>query len=470
MTYELATPSEWQEKQVGDAGITSALTKVYQNTSIYERLDNLIGLIDACLLYHTKNPKNSEVLALQKQAEQFVAIITNTRELEQAIADRKKYRAEWPTFLPNTLLKQQSALNPNFDKSPTLQKLQKMEMERAQAEKEKVQTKTGTNSAAASSSSEQSKKQRTPHAHYVLGLFKSLAKRKLLKVNDEDLINDQSLNVTMLGDLEKEPYRILPAQGLLWQLQQPLDVKARLVIKPFDTAEMVAHTKFKGRAIFVLSPQGELFAGSSVVGKFHHSSFLKSGYVFYGGTLEAKNGRIDYIDDYSGHYGPGLAAFLKVLKMLKEKRLIYPTTLINKNYLDNPKGGAAVPALAPALNALGFLGLTGMAPAPKVPDDYFNLLLTSLINNTEESDPIWASFSVVMSEFLKDKTGAPFDEYKKNVAELLEGFDIDLAKLTADERQGHVDKLVQYINKDADLKWLLKDKIQIAEKHSSLKL
>ena len=60
-----------------------------------------------------------------------------------------------------------------------------------------------------------------------------------------------------------------------------------------------------GKAIYVMDPQGRIYASNSpMVGEFHHSSFLSGGKVSAAGEIEVINGKIVGINNTSGHYKP----------------------------------------------------------------------------------------------------------------------------------------------------------------------
>jgi hypothetical protein len=75
---------------------------------------------------------------------------------------------------------------------------------------------------------------------------------------------------------------------------------------PYDTGGKLA--------IFVLSPEGELFASTRAKkGHFHHSTFLAGQPVAAAGELLVTQGVLEVVTDRSGHYRPGFdqtASFL----------------------------------------------------------------------------------------------------------------------------------------------------------------
>ncbi|MFP4147970.1 MAG: hypothetical protein ACLFV0_00590 [Nitriliruptoraceae bacterium] len=88
---------------------------------------------------------------------------------------------------------------------------------------------------------------------------------------------------------------------------------------PFDTtAPEPMYSKFSGKGwgIYVMAPDGRLYAGSHRVGLFHHSSFLAGGDVAGAGELKAESGRLRGITNKSGHYTPGPEHMRQVLEEL----------------------------------------------------------------------------------------------------------------------------------------------------------
>jgi hypothetical protein len=87
----------------------------------------------------------------------------------------------------------------------------------------------------------------------------------------------------------------------------------------FDTGS--DYSKFMGGswAIFVMSKDGQLYAGSHKVGLFHHSSFLSGGEVAGAGEMKASGGRITALTNKSGHYKPTGAEMMQVFAELQSR-------------------------------------------------------------------------------------------------------------------------------------------------------
>ncbi|MFP4310419.1 MAG: hypothetical protein ACLFS9_00365 [Nitriliruptoraceae bacterium] len=88
---------------------------------------------------------------------------------------------------------------------------------------------------------------------------------------------------------------------------------------PFDTtAPEPMYSKFSGKGwgIYVMAPDGRLYAGSHRVGLFHHSSFLAGSDVAGAGEIKAEGGKLRGITNKSGHYTPGPEQMRQVLEEL----------------------------------------------------------------------------------------------------------------------------------------------------------
>ncbi|MEE3719404.1 hypothetical protein V2H45_21920, partial [Tumidithrix elongata RA019] len=87
---------------------------------------------------------------------------------------------------------------------------------------------------------------------------------------------------------------------------------------PVDTTNSVTHQKGKGWEIFVMSPTGDLHMASHKIGKYHHSSLLAGAATAAAGSIKASGGKIEEMNDKSGHYKPGPAQMKQVLHRLQK--------------------------------------------------------------------------------------------------------------------------------------------------------
>jgi RHS repeat-associated protein len=93
----------------------------------------------------------------------------------------------------------------------------------------------------------------------------------------------------LMSDAERAQYEVTVKNGLLH------DAKGNLL----DTAD-----SNEGKYIFVMDPQGKIFAGSPRIFEFHHSSFFAGAPVAAAGEIEVANGMLLMNDNNSGHYKP----------------------------------------------------------------------------------------------------------------------------------------------------------------------
>ena len=100
-------------------------------------------------------------------------------------------------------------------------------------------------------------------------------------------------HVEYLDAAERQKYELFVQDGLL------VDSNGNLFDSYGDSGTG------NGSAIFVMDPQGRIYASNSpMMGEFHHSSFLSGAEVASAGEIEVINGRIVDITDRSGHYKP----------------------------------------------------------------------------------------------------------------------------------------------------------------------
>lgn len=89
--------------------------------------------------------------------------------------------------------------------------------------------------------------------------------------------------------------------------------------QPLDTENMVTHFSGLGKAIYVVSFEGNLHVASHVVGHYHHSSLLAGAHVAGAGEIEVSNGRVMWISNKSGHYRPSINHLCQTLHLLQKK-------------------------------------------------------------------------------------------------------------------------------------------------------
>jgi hypothetical protein len=87
----------------------------------------------------------------------------------------------------------------------------------------------------------------------------------------------------------------------------------------YDTGEESTVFSGKGWAIFVMAPDGTLYANSHVADRFHHSSFLAGGPIKCAGEIEVKEGVITSVTPKTGHYKAGAAELEYFLQFCRDK-------------------------------------------------------------------------------------------------------------------------------------------------------
>lgn len=418
------------EKIEGGQEIEEALTKVYGNSTLYERLDSLIALYESCRDY---KGDNHEVKQLQEQSEAFIKIIANTSDAHSAMEQRKSLRELWPTYLPNTTMEHLRPIKAVLNKIESQNVLQKpinpeIDPKRLALIKNRFRDQ-----------------------------LNALRNNQLLDVNPGDKKRDELTKVRLLSPLEREEHRVMPAKGLLWQIHQPQNEDAELKIEPFDTSSYTAHAGKKGRAIFILNPQGELFVGNSDVGTFHHSSFQKGGYVAYAGTIEVNQGKLSYLDDYSGHYGPKKQQLVSVLKEFINRGLLSEETKVIKNFGEDSEPNRQLTFF----DTEKYLGFKTAKPTAK-DIDHFQILseymFSSIGEPSDTNESSWRMFAVVMNEYLKDKFNVDdvdnlFNKYMSDIEEIkaLMGIDDEYSELNPNEYNEFLSSMRSMIQKDSDL-------------------
>ncbi len=78
-----------------------------------------------------------------------------------------------------------------------------------------------------------------------------------------------------------------------------------------------------GRAIFVMDPDGRIYASNNAeAGEFHHSTLANGGPVAAAGELRVIDGRVEYVTSASGHYRPSSAQMEQLRDELERQGII----------------------------------------------------------------------------------------------------------------------------------------------------
>lgn len=154
----------------------------------------------------------------------------------------------------------------------------------------------------------------------------------LLWLPEEERVADQADNVVYLETAkEREAYRILLAEdGLIKKLSFSRSPSGgSYELRPFDTSAHFGHGE-PGNALLVITPAGDLFAGSTKDCAFYHSSFTGSEPLFFAGKFKVDMGKIRLLDNRSGHYRTPPEALDKALHFIGENYFIPKESLIRK--------------------------------------------------------------------------------------------------------------------------------------------
>lgn len=108
--------------------------------------------------------------------------------------------------------------------------------------------------------------------------------------------------IKYLGPKEREAYEVIVESG-------------KLVYKQHG---MLLNTDERSKWIFVLSTARVLYVGQKKKGVFQHSSFLSGGATTAAGRLVARDGILEAIWPYSGHYLPTEDNFKEFISFLEE--------------------------------------------------------------------------------------------------------------------------------------------------------
>lgn len=89
--------------------------------------------------------------------------------------------------------------------------------------------------------------------------------------------------------------------------------------EPFDSSEFFSIHSGKGKAIFVMDADGNLYVAKHKAGHIHHSTLFAGKEVLGAGEVIVENGSLLQITNKSGHYRPGIESMVEVLEKLSTK-------------------------------------------------------------------------------------------------------------------------------------------------------
>lgn len=166
--------------------------------------------------------------------------------------------------------------------------------------------------------------------------------------NEEDHPLWGSQTVKYLDDSELENYELTVKDGKIVHAGGP-DAG-----KPFDTKDASSHASGGGCAIFVMRPDGKIYASKyHEAGAFHHSSLSQGNEVAAAGELVVEGGVLKEVSNQSGHYAPTQLQNDQLLLELSERGLIQESQADilrtgyddgnNSGFIDLQSNRAAVP-------------------------------------------------------------------------------------------------------------------------------
>lgn len=127
-----------------------------------------------------------------------------------------------------------------------------------------------------------------------LKVFKPSVNTSVSKYKPREMQIAEFPGVKYLDETERLAYRLNIKDGKLYNAAGEL----------FDTSMNTTIFSGKGQAIYVMDLDGNIYAGTHIMRRFHHSSFLSGNPVSAAGEISVKNGVIESITRKSGHYFP----------------------------------------------------------------------------------------------------------------------------------------------------------------------
>jgi hypothetical protein len=188
-------------------------------------------------------------------------------------------------------------------------------------------------------------------------LFEFLKLQEIIEVDEEGNISVPSVENRLVeyDDAEAQQSTLVNISGGKLLRNDGMNT-------PVDTSESVTFNKGKGWEIYVMSPTGEIHMASQKIGKYQHSSLLAGAPTAAAGQIRVVNGKIEWLDNKSGHYKPGPKQVVQILHQLEKAgvsmdfRLIVvlPSHERGNDDLDVGYDGSAEEYLQRAANELDF--------------------------------------------------------------------------------------------------------------------
>ena len=102
----------------------------------------------------------------------------------------------------------------------------------------------------------------------------------------------------------------------------------------YDTSREWTQASGKGWAIFVMDDKGNIYAGTHLLGVFHHSSFLAGAPTRAAGEIIVVDGKLKVITSKSGHYRPGNPEMIRALETLVSAGVVDPFAVVFPDVTD----------------------------------------------------------------------------------------------------------------------------------------
>lgn len=264
--------------------IINALNHVYDSPVIAQRLDalsNLLFLIVEQLQEQTTHPAlKKELVDLYHQALKVTGCIlneTNHRQILKRLAERERYNDIDPDFMPW----EQPTTSVDPRTCPGIENEKQFKLRK------------------------------------ILKKSKNRREDRALTLTAHGKAKDAKYALKYLTPEEREAYRLIPYQGHLVKLQQQGENEKRQLRVNDFTTDRKKKPGVKRIGIFVVSLQGDIFVGDKENGHFHHSSFLPDQPVMFAGTLLCNKGKIEYMDNLSGHFQPKMPQVIQARTYLR---------------------------------------------------------------------------------------------------------------------------------------------------------
>ncbi len=132
-------------------------------------------------------------------------------------------------------------------------------------------------------------------------------------------------------DKERKVPHLTPAEQDLTKVRFGKNAQGKTLLLEADGKTPLNTNKLRD-GIFVMDDQGNLFIAdrAHARGVLHHSSFLGGKPVAAAGEIRVVRGRVEYIDDFSGHYAPTPEYLDHALKELTDRGVDLRSTTINR--------------------------------------------------------------------------------------------------------------------------------------------